>query len=66
MVKRARGWIRRLHDDEDGAQLLEVILIIIVGLLILLVLYAIVKWAVDKLSTSKQKVDNQGNDIQLK
>jgi Flp pilus assembly pilin Flp len=62
MIQRARRFLVELHEDESGPNTVEWILLIIVGLLVLIAIYAFVNWVIGKFGEAKDAVDNEGVD----
>ena len=46
VVLRARGFLRELHEDESGPNTVEWVLLVMVGLVLLVAIFAFARWAV--------------------
>ncbi len=62
MLRRARKFAARLHQDESGPNTVEWILLIIVALVVLVGIYLFVQWAFDSLSEKKDAFE-EGSDV---
>jgi Flp pilus assembly pilin Flp len=60
MLRRAREFAARLHEDESGPNTVEWVLLIIVALVVLIGIYLFVQWAFDKLGEKKTEFDDKG------
>ena len=60
MLRKARQFARRLHEDESGPNTVEWVLLIIVALVVLIGIYIFVQWAFDKLNEKKDEYDQDG------
>ena len=58
MLQRVRRFAIKLHRDESGPNTVEWILLIIVALVILVGIYAFVKWTMGKIEEGKKKIDD--------
>ncbi|MHC4140330.1 MAG: Flp family type IVb pilin [Planctomycetota bacterium] len=58
MLQRVRRFAIELHEDESGPNTVEWILLIIVALVILVAIYAFVKWVMGKIEEGKGKVED--------
>lgn len=57
----ARAWIRRLHADEAGVEVVEALLLLVLALIVLTVLYKFVRWAIQWLRQAQQEMQSQSS-----
>ena len=62
MLRKARKFAARLHEDESGPNTVEWILLIIVALVVLIGIYLFVQWAFTRLGEKKDAFE-EGSDI---
>lgn len=58
MLTRTREFVRELHEDESGPNTVEWILLVIVALLVLLAIFFMAQWAINKFNEKKGKVES--------
>lgn len=58
MLQRVRRFAIELHEDESGPNTVEWILLIIVALVILVGIYAFVKWVNEKMVAAQGELEN--------
>ena len=59
MLQRVRRFAIRLHRDESGPNTVEWVLLIVVALLVLISIYFLANWAIDKMGESKKKLEKE-------
>ena len=57
MFERTRRLFKELHEDESGPNTVEWILLVIVALLVLVAIFYMAQWAIDKFNEKKGKVE---------
>lgn len=57
MIERTKKLLRELHEDESGPNTVEWILLVIVALLVLIAIFYMAQWAIDKFNEKKDKVE---------
>ena len=64
MLRRARKFATRLHQDESGPNTVEWVLLIIVALVVLVAIYLFVQWAFDKLGEKKTEFETGSDGVE--
>ena len=59
MVKRVQNFLRRLHHDEVGLNTVEVILLLVIAIVLLIGIWAFVRWAMGKFSEEASELESQ-------
>ncbi len=57
MLNRTRNFFKELHEDESGPNTVEWILLVIVALLVLVAIFYMAQWAIDKFNDKKGAVE---------
>ena len=58
MLRSVRRFAIRLHRDETGPSTVEWVLLIIIALVVLVAIYAFIKFVMGKMDEGKDKVDD--------
>ena len=58
MLQRVRRFAIRLHKDETGPNTVEWVLLIIVALLVLVGIFAFIKFVMGKLGDAQKEIEN--------
>lgn len=65
MLQRARQFASRLHEDESGPNTVEWVLLIIVALVILIGIYAFVKWAFGEVNDKTEAYSQGAGEVEF-
>lgn len=57
MLRRTKQFFTELHEDETGPNTVEWVLLVIVALLVLLAIFLMAQWAIDKFTDKQKKVE---------
>lgn len=60
MLTEAKGFFRKLHQDESGPNTVEWVLLIIVALIVLLGIFFLAQWVIAQTTNRQKNVTNQG------
>jgi hypothetical protein len=63
LVVRARTLLRRYHEDQEGLEVVQAILLLILGVIVLIVLYKFVTWVITWLNSSKDTMKQGGEGV---
>jgi len=54
-----RSLIQRFDEDEDGASVVEAILLIVVAIIVITLLYRVIQWAWGNLNEAKAEMESE-------
>ena len=57
MIKKAKRFVRELHEDETGPGTVEWMLLVTVALIILVAIYYVAQWAITQTGDAAKKVE---------
>jgi hypothetical protein len=63
MLNKLRRSLVRIHKDESAPNTVEWVLLIVVGLLVLIGIFVVARYAMSKADTAKQDADTGANNV---
>ena len=58
MIKKAKQFVRELHEDETGPGTVEWMLLVTVALVVLVAIYYVAQWAITQTGEAARKVED--------